>query len=319
MCYKKSNIIIDVHHHVFPDIFKERHKNDTTLAGFNIPFFSVEDDIKNMNDSSITFAITSISAEESYYDMPIDESIKYFDECNKYQISLVNKYPNRYGAFLNLPLQDINCSIKKFNEINEEYKNKFDGIYMPAGFKNIFLGDNYFINLYEELNKGDGTVIFVHPSLEKEIEGILGTIPLPFIEYMIQTTRTISTLLVNNIFIRFPKIKWIFPHMGGTFPYISHRLDMYLKKINLGSVQEIMEKNKNVYFDTACAFPNVQWNTFIKEEQLLTGSDMPYQNIQTENGLMSKLNIDIIKENDKITFENALSLFPRIKTKLCLK
>lgn len=322
---KNKNIIIDVHHHVAPESFINKYKNmkfirDSSLPKVDegalfmdgkMPHATIEEDLDFMDKSGITFAITSITAEESNYHKTIKEEIAYFDECNEYQMKMVNKNPKRFGAFLNFPLSDIDIAINKIYEIKKEYNNNFYGFLLPAEYKTIYLGDNYFIPIYEELNKSE-TVIFVHPTTKENADGMLSTFSQAVEEFMFQTTRTISTLLVNDIFDRYKNIKWIFPHMGGTFPYIRHRFELYHKYEN---VFEELWKNKNVYFDSAGSFSEVQWNAGIYNEQILAGSDAPYQNYnyKDKNKWTSELNIDIIRDKENICYKNAFILFPKLK------
>lgn len=140
-----KNYIVDVHHHVFPKVFKEKYNKNGTVGGLPFPKFSVEKNMEFINIVGIYFAVTSISAEETYYDMTTDETIKYFNKCNEFQANMVRANPDRYGAFFNLPLQNIDVSLNKIGEIIDVYEKEFYGFLFPAGFKNLFLGDDYFM------------------------------------------------------------------------------------------------------------------------------------------------------------------------------
>ena len=43
------------------------------------------------------------------------------------------------------------------------------------------------------------------------------------VEYGTDTTRTIGSLLFSGAAVRFPNIRWIFCHAGGTMPYLIER------------------------------------------------------------------------------------------------
>jgi predicted TIM-barrel fold metal-dependent hydrolase len=174
-----------------------------------------------------------------------------------------------------------------------------------------YLGDTHFVPILEELNK-EPTVIFTHPTTKENMGEMMSTFSQAAIEFMFQTTRTITTLLVSGAFRKYTNIKWIFPHMGGTFPYISHRLELYHQ---IENIFDKLWEHKNVYFDTAGSFGEVQWHSGIKPEQHLAGSDAPYQNCLTmdQSKWISELNIDIVRTMDNVCYKNAFVLFPRLE------
>jgi predicted TIM-barrel fold metal-dependent hydrolase len=283
-----------------------------------MPHVSVDTTLEFMERSSIIFAITSITAEESSYHQPLENEKEYFQACNDYQMNLVKEYPDKFGAFLNFPLSTTDAAIESIRDLDTRYGDlPVDGFLLPAEFKGLFLGDDHFIPIYEELNKRDNVVIFTHPTTRPHtLKGQSSTIHPCILEFMVMTARTITTLLLNDVFKRFPNIKWIFPHLGGCWPYIAHRFEMM--GVCDDDIFEELWKYKNVYFDAAGSLSTSQWEgTRIKPEQLLAGSDAPYQHIPYKNTTrwMSEYNIDIVRNMHNVCYENAFTLFPRLKTK----
>jgi predicted TIM-barrel fold metal-dependent hydrolase len=319
-----------------------------------MPHVSVDTTLEFMERSSIIFAITSITAEESSYHQPLENEKEYFQACNDYQMNLVKEYPDKFGAFLNFPLSTTDAAIESIRDLDTRYSDlPVDGFLLPAEFKGLFFGDEHFIPIYEELNKRDNVVIFTHPTARMHtLKGQSSTISPCVLEFMVMTARTITTLLLNEVFKRFPNIKWIFPHLGnnqkitfelllipyidllfcfctpffffhcilyilgGCFPYIAYRFEM------TGScdddIFEELWKYKNVYFDAAGSLSTLQWEgTRIKPEQILAGSDAPYQHIpyRKTTRWMSEYNIDIVRNMHNVCYENAFTLFPRLKAK----
>ena len=93
----------------------------------------------------------------------------------------------------------------------------------PCGWppqNGVYIGDVALDELYAEII-GTGTA-FVHPgrppySLNLQIETSL-------IEYTFETTRVACNLIYNGVMERYPNIKWILAHAGGTLPYLPMRL-----------------------------------------------------------------------------------------------
>jgi predicted TIM-barrel fold metal-dependent hydrolase len=320
-----QKVIIDVHHHVCPDVFMERVTNVTYVRDPSLPpvgkgamfmdgkmpYHSVDGSLEFMKKAGITFALTSITAEERTYHLPIEEEIKYLKACNEYQMDMVNTHPTKFGAFLSFPLSSAEHGVAGIQEIRKTYGDKFDGLLLPAEMKGTFLGDAHYVPILEELNK-ERTVVFTHPMTKENMGGMMSTFSQACVEFMFQTTRTITTLLVSGAFSKYPNIKWIFPHMGGTFPYIAHRLELYHQ---IENIFDKLWEHKNVYFDTAGSFSEAQWNSGIKPEQLLAGSDAPYQNFLSlgQSKWLSEQNIDLVRNKDNVCFKNAFTLFPRLE------
>jgi predicted TIM-barrel fold metal-dependent hydrolase len=213
-------------------------------------------------------------------------------------------------CLFNLPLEYSEAAIAGIKDLRKTYGATYDGFLFPAEFKGIYLGDACFVHILEELNK-QPTVIFTHPTTKENMGDMLSTFSQAAVEFMIQATRNITTLLVSDAFSKYKNIKWIFPHMDGMFLYIAHRLELYQQ---IENIFEKLWEHKNVYFDTAGAFSEIQWHSGIKPEQLLAGSDTPYQNCFSldQSKRLSELNIDIARNKDNVCYQNDFVLFPRL-------
>jgi len=42
----------------------------------------------------------------------------------------------------------------------------------------------------------------------------------PMLEFVFDTTRTVSDLVFAGVFTRYPGIQWVFTHSGGTLPLL---------------------------------------------------------------------------------------------------
>jgi len=93
---------------------------------------------------------------------------------------------------------------------------KADGIGLFTSYQDKYLGDPAFVPVYEELNRRKA-VVYVHPvtpdCCARWSRHSAGTI-----EYATDSTRTISSLIFGEAgsAFRFPDIRWIWSHSGGT-------------------------------------------------------------------------------------------------------
>jgi len=139
-------------------------------------------------------------------------------ECNDYAAKLVSDYPGRFGIFTMLPQPDIDGSLR---EIEYGFDTlKADGVYMftnwggKALYGDRYLGDPALAPIYEELNRRKA-VVYTHPKdpacCHDSLPGVNGAT----IEYPMDTTRRIMSLLANNTTTKYPEVRFIFSHASG--------------------------------------------------------------------------------------------------------
>ena len=102
-------------------------------------------------------------------------------------------------------------------------------------------------------------------------------------EYPHDTTRAILSLMVHGAFTKYPDIKFIFSHGGGTIPILAARAEALSRFAPNraefapdGSILPILQKQ---YYETANATsaPMVAaLKAFIPMTQLMFGTDFPY-------------------------------------------
>jgi predicted TIM-barrel fold metal-dependent hydrolase len=139
-------------------------------------------------------------------------------ECNDYAAKLIADYPGRFGMFTMLPLPDIDGSLKEIEYGFETLK--ADGVYMFTnwGGKSLYgdkyLGDPALAPIYEELQRRRA-IVYTHPKdpacCHDSLPGVNGAT----IEYPMDTTRTILSLLSSGTAAKFPDVRFIFSHAGG--------------------------------------------------------------------------------------------------------
>jgi 6-methylsalicylate decarboxylase len=129
----------------------------------------------------------------------------------------------------------------------------------------------------EELNRRKAT-IFVHPTEpDPKPQGL--NISASVIEYPFETTRAITNILFKKARTKFPDVNIIFPHGGGTIPFLSTRIESQATIPTYSGGQDIevtAAQLRGYYFDlcTANGFAQLTaLNAYIGPSKLLSGSD----------------------------------------------
>src|SRR5260370_10432497 len=98
---------------------------------------------------------------------------------------------------------------------------KMDGIGILSSYQGKYLGNPYYAPLMEELNRRKA-VVFCHPFCAAcDATPTLTDAQNRGVEFVFDTTRTILSLLSTETVTRFPEIRFIWSHGGGTVRYIT--------------------------------------------------------------------------------------------------
>ena len=307
---------IDVHHHVIPPHFTQAMHDHGLLkvAGAPLPNWQPEHSLDVMDANGIQTAITSLSAPGVYLSSP-EQAIRLARQCNEFSAGMISQYPGRFGFFavLPMPLTEESCleAIYALDHL------KADGVVLLGSTRGVFLGDPTLNELMHELNSRS-TTVFVHPNLHETSEQLGMSLPGFLLEFLCDTSRAATNLILSGTMNKYPDIKWILSHSGGFLPYISDRLAMadqmpeYAEKIPKGALNYI----RDFYYDTALSpsrFSQVALKALVSADHILFGSDFPFApapltRVQCNTLESNQLWSDT--ENYGINRGHALKLFP---------
>ena len=100
---------------------------------------------------------------------------------------------------------------------------KLEGICLLSHVGERHLGQPEENELYAELDRRKA-VVFVHPLRNQAKNMPAYAYPSGMTELVLDTTRAIHNLLWNGTFGKYPNIRWIMPHGGGTIPFLVYRM-----------------------------------------------------------------------------------------------
>jgi len=213
---------IDVHLHIIPPFYQEAVRaaglGSARRAGY--PAYSPELALELMDASEIEFAITSVAQPGVQFAEPA-QAKALARRLNEYAAELMVKWPRRFGAFATVPMRAIDDAVGEIEYSLDTLK--FQGVSLFASYGDKFLGDPAFDPVLDALNRRRA-VVFIHPTLHPSSRTLALPWPAFIMEYLFDTTRAAVNLLLGGALERFPDIKFILPHAGGTLPYFAWRL-----------------------------------------------------------------------------------------------
>src|SRR3984893_1214965 len=313
---KSSTRRIDVHHHFVPPLFeqtaRERGLLNPALSGFSVGRSRDE-----MDRNGVASAVLSIPSPGAWYGN-VELAQRIARDANDCAARLVSDHKGRCGMFATLTLPDLDGSLAEvayaFDQLNA------DGIHMWTNYGDFWLGDPRLSPLLEELNRRKA-VDYTHPTTPNCCGHLLPEAPVPMIEFGTDTTRTIASLVLSGATHRYPDIRWIFSHAGGTMPFLVERFlfqaDVQSKtpegaaKIPNGVLYEL----RRLHFDTAQSanpYAMAPLIRLVPTTQICFGTDFPYRATADNVRGLAECGLFGPSDLERVERTNALRLLPRL-------
>lgn len=308
---------IDVHHHLIPPAFTAALEKRAIreIAGGPIPQWTPERSLQVMDDNGIGAALLSLSAPGVYFG-DTKEACNLARACNEFSAGVRDKHSHRFGYFAVLPMPFTEQSCRE--AIHALDTLKADGIVLLASSEGVFLGDPRLDELMDELNRRQA-IVFVHPNLHQTSETLSLQSPGFLLEFVCDTTRAATNLIMTGTMEKYPGITWILAHAGGFLPFVAWRLSLanLMSDISAKVPQGVMTYIRRFYFDTALSpspYAMAALQQLVEPSHILFGSDFPFAPPPLTASQISNLdNLDLWSDPQKeaVYRGNALSLFPR--------
>ena len=303
---------IDVHHHLIPPGYLE--EVGARRQGGGGVKWSPELSIEDMDKNGIAKSVISLVQPAVWFG-EVELGRKLARESNEYAVQLARDHPGRFGSFAQIPLPDAEGSLKEIEYALDTLK--ADGIGLMTSYQDKYLGDASFAPVYEELNRRKA-VVYTHPLTPDCCRNVVKGLPPGVIEYATDTTRTIASLVFSGTAARYPDIRWIFSHSGGTMPFLLSRFEREeatMKEREKRLPKGFMYELKKFYYDTAQgnhAGALAALTRIAAPSHILFGTDFPFRPGTEEVHGLAAFHFKA-KDLRAIERENALKLMPTLK------
>jgi aminocarboxymuconate-semialdehyde decarboxylase len=289
-------MIIDVHNHYYPPAFLEALRSGSSAL-------KVEDDAEgnpvlySPGDANIAVRghrdiayrtgvldlegvdrqLISLTCPGTLLEAPA-QSASLAARVNDALADIMETRGDRFTALATLPLNDPEASVAEFERI---LVLGFPGCMVFGNVNGIPLADRRFWPLWERA--GDArSVMYIHPTFPLGVEAMREYWLMPLVGFLFDTTLAAAHLVFSGVTERFPGIRWVLGHLGGTIPYLAERLDRGYQAFpecrrDLSSPPS--HALKRFYYDTVNFDPGALRLAieFAGVDQILAGSDYPHQ------------------------------------------
>ncbi|WP_329264905.1 amidohydrolase family protein [Streptomyces pseudovenezuelae] len=312
--------LIDVHAHHLPDFYVERataagHALPDGMAGW--PSWSVRDHLDLMDRNGIETAMLSLSSPGVHFGD--DKAARLLARrVNEYTAELARDHRGRFGTFVSLPLPDVGGTLEEIAYAYDQLA--ADGVALLTHTHGMYLGDARLEPVFAELDRR-GAVVFLHPTSPVCWEQSALGRPRPMVEYIFDTARTVTDLVMAGVLTRHPNLRVIVPHCGGAIPVLADRINEFMHLFvpsQEAPPRDAVEQLRSLHYDMAgTAFPR-QVPALLKlvdPDRVLFGSDYCWTPAPLADAHIAALDTAAPPAEGttwrSLTTANALRLFPQ--------
>jgi len=270
-----KHLRIDVHHHFVPDEVVGNRYIVPPLKSW-----SLQKSLEDMERGGVTTAMLSVTPQVlTALAQGGAATPAHYRRANEFAAKLVADHPGRYGLFAGIPITDPDAALK---EIDYAFSSlKADGIGLFTSYGNRWLGHHDFDPVFAELNRRKA-VVYTHPTVAPCCVHIVPDLNDSEIEYGTDTSRALANFVFTGSSSRYPDLRLIWSHGGGTIPFLIAR---FTKGTHPGSrlskvlPQGFMPEFNRFYFDIAQIAkrpPLLALQAVAPKGHILFGTDFPY-------------------------------------------
>lgn len=270
-------------------------------------YMSVEKKIESMDAAGITMTAISIN----------DPGPEWFGQsgpevariANDYIASVVSSHPTRFFGLCVLPFQDIQASVNELNRCVEVLGMR--GVLLYTNLAGAFADEPQFAPFWQRAEML-GIPVLLHPAKPITIEQVKAYEMTSTLGNMFENTIALTRIVVSGLLDRYPNIKLVCPHLGGTLPYILGRLDHQLTVLKRGPrlPQTPIEYLRRIWFDIVSPLPEaiLFCHSLFGSHRLLYSSDHPWVEPSVILSALEKTGLSQV-DQERIKHLNARALF----------
>ena len=311
----KTGRRVDVHHHLYPPKYIEEvreHLLADSPAGVSKPAdWSPSRSLEDMDRNGVARSVVSLVPGVWFGDDAAAR--RRARECNEWAVQMAHDHPGRFGVFASLPLPDVDGCLREIEYAFDVLE--VDGVGLMTSVNDKYPGEAAYAPVFDELNRRKAVVYF-HPHCPACCRNLIPEVAGAVLEFTMDTSRAITSLLFSGTLNRCADIKFIFSHSGGTMPLAIQRLvrlpgldPRLAPRVPNGVMHEL----KKLYYETAQGVTPMALGALLQiaaVTQLLFGSDYPFRSAaETVEGLLAYGFSP--NELRAIDCGNALRLFPQ--------
>lgn len=333
---------IDVHAHYVPpslleDIDSEakrfgldvvRHPPSCSCAfhfkyGLKIrPFFPkliepVEQRQAAMDAQGVDHQVLSTWTDIFAYGLPKAEACAWHRHLNEHMAKLCASDPKRFSLLASVPLPHVQESAAELERAVKELGAV--GAVVAANVEGTNLGELHLDAFWQTVVDLD-VGVFIHPMQAQPAPRSAKFALSQVAQYTVDTTFTVGSLIGAGVLDRFPTLRILLSHGGGTFPYLTGRFDCMHERMDRKAQSYVAAQPpsaylRRFYYDSILHDPSIlRWLAErVSVERIALGSDYSFPPADLDPVASVRAAGFSAPELAAVLEENPRALFPRLE------
>ena len=177
------------------------------------------------------------------YGLAVDECVAWHQMLNDTLSEWYNENSERFAWIGSVPLVAAEAAAK---ELARAVKLGACGIIISSNVENINIGELPLDPFWREA-EALAVPILIHPVLVGSAPRAAKFGLTQVAQYTFDTTLGVGSLLMSGVLDRFPMLKLVISHGGGTFPYLAGRFDIMHRRMDRAAQGDVAVKLPSAY------------------------------------------------------------------------
>lgn len=272
--------------------------------------FSYEERIKRMDEAKVDLAIVSLTCPNVYWGgeaISLEAARIVNDDMARAQ----KQYPDRIRWIASLPWEYPTAAV---NELKRSVAQGAVGVMVLASINGASLTEKRFAPVWQAIDDL-ALPVLVHPTappgtphMDMRQFNLIASIG-----FMFDTSLCFARMFFDGFFDRYPNMKLIASHAGGTLPYLAGRLEICFENMvacRTKTQRPPSEYLRHIYYDSVTFTPEAL-AMCIKvggADKVMYGSDYPH-NIGDMKGCLARVDALPEAQRKAVRGENAKRIF----------
>lgn len=272
--------------------------------------FDYEYRIKRMDEAKVDLAIVSLTCPNVYFGGP-EISLKGAATVNDSMAEAQKKYPSRIRWIASLPWQYPELAVK---ELVRACDRGAVGVMVLANIADKSLTDPLFQPVWKAID-GRALPVLVHPTAPPgtPLMDMRQFNLIASIGFMFDTSLAFARIFFDGFLDRYPNLKLIASHAGGTLPFLAGRLDQCFDNMNAARTRTQIRPSeylRRIYYDAVTYRPEALRMAIEVggADKVMYGSDYPH-NIGDMVGCLRRVDGLPAAQREAVRGKNAQRIF----------